>query len=307
MTMTKPTIDPARAEVPWTPHGFFSRHANRPWAIHGPALAVLARSILPAEAAQGRGDRRAARGGDTIEDWREALAYYAPQRQPLGLDRDSGIAVLDVRGALVDDDGPIWVAALGMTTWRELQRDIAGLRQSAAVRGVFVTVDSPGGMCAGCADTAGALAELARSMPVLVHAQSYLASAAYALAAGVTEIWAESSALVGCIGTIIPLLDVSKYWDEFGVKDDYVTNTGGDLKATGYPPSQTPEERAQLQIQCDDFAAQFIGHVLAHRNLTSDTMRGQCFVAEPRGREANVVDRIGSRAEAFTRLRQMVG
>lgn len=269
--------------------------------MEGGALkALLGRA---AAAGQWRPEPQGARWDQA--QWREALGDFALQRRQTTIDPQTLLAVLDVRGAVVDDEAPAWVAALGLTTYAEIKADLAGLVARGA-RGVLVTVDSPGGGCAGCVEAAQAVAALAAQVPVVVHASGLMASAAYMLAAGATELWADSSALVGCIGVILPMVDESGYWEQMGIRPDYVTNAQGDLKAAGYPPSQNPEERGALQEEVEDLYAQFSGHVLAHRAIGAEHMRGQCTVAQPRGLAANLIDAVGTREQAWARLQQLV-
>lgn len=279
---------------------------TRPWAMETRALATFFQSFADARARIGEhvsARARTASAAWTLDEWRAAVSEFVVQRQSTALDPTSGLASMDLRGVLLDSEAPAWVAMLGGTLYPEIRAEIATLR-SRAVSGVLITCDSPGGSAIGCAEAAADIAALAKEVPVIVHVSGLCASAAYALAAGATEIWADPSSLSGCIGTIIPLLDWSGMWEEMGVKDDYITNTGGDLKAAGRPPSQTPEERAALQQEVDDLYAQFRDHVLAHRNVAPDAMRGQCLVG-PRALEANLVDHLGSRAEALARLQSI--
>lgn len=275
-----------------------------PLAIHAPAIGHMLGRVAAAAQSPRLASREAPRA-ETLDDARADLAWWSLQRRPLQIDSQSGLAVLDVRGVVMPEETPFWTAVLGATLYSELRADIAAIL-ARGVRGVLLTVDSPGGYCSGCSEAAAAISALAREIPVVAHAQGLCASAAYFLASGATEIWADMSADVGCIGVIIPMLDWSGYWDKEGVKDDYVTNTGGDLKATGYPPSQTPEERAQLQREVDDLYAQFRDHVLAHRAIPTEAMRGQCAVG-PRALESNLVDALGTREQALAALKKKCG
>ena len=87
-----------------------------------------------------------------------------------------------------------------------------------------------------------------------------------------------ADATVGSIGTILPLMDVSGLWQALGVKPDYITNKEGTLKTAGYPPSQNDDERAALQAETQSYFELFKSHVLAHRNIEKEDMRGQAFV-----------------------------
>jgi signal peptide peptidase SppA len=272
-----------------------------PLAIHPPAIGHLVSRMQAAGRALA--DRAAPRA-ESLDDAREDLAWWSVQRRALQMDNTNGIAILDVRGILMPEETPFWTAVLGGTLYSELRADVDTILMRG-IRGVLLTVDSPGGYCSGCTEAAEAISKLSQRLPVVAHVQNVCASAAYFLASGATEIWSDASADSGCIGVIIPMVDQSGAWEQMGIKDDYVTNTGGDLKATGYPPSQSAEERAQLQLEVDDMYAQFRDHVLAHRAIPAEAMRGQCAVG-PRALESNLVDALGTRDQAMARLSALV-
>lgn len=127
------------------------------------------------------------------------------------------------------------------------------------------------------------------------------ASAAYALAVSADFIAMAPSAQVGSIGTILPLVDVSGAWEQRGWKPAYITHTGGDLKDATWPPSFTDAHRAHLQEMVDDYFAQFREHVLGHRNISPNAMRGQTFIGR-KAKEANLVDHIGTYQDTYLEL-----
>jgi ClpP class serine protease len=126
-------------------------------------------------------------------------------------------------------------------------------------------------------------------------------SAAYAIAAGASYIASSPDATVGSIGTILPLLDVSGLWEAMGVKPDYITNKEGTLKTAGYPPSQSDEERASLQAETQEYFELFKNHVLVHREISKEDMRGQAFVGKS-ALKAGLIDEVCDRNSAYKKL-----
>ena len=114
-----------------------------------------------------------------------------------------------------------------------------------------------------------------------------------------------SDTLVGSIGTILPLLDVSDMWEKLGVKPDYITNRDGILKASGMPPSQSSLEREALRLETESFFELFKNHVLKYRNIPSEAMQGQAFVGL-KALEKNLVDGIRGENAAYEKLQILI-
>lgn len=226
--------------------------------------------------------------------WKSYLSDSIAQRPDMEIDK-RGIAHIHVFGVL----GPKLTKlekACGTTDYGELSEELAEARENA--RGVMLHIDSPGGYAQGNMEAAYALAETARAMPVVAHTDGMMCSAAYAIGVGASSIFATPSADVGSIGVIIPLVDRSGQWEQQGIKPAYITHTGGDLKDAGYPPSFTQEHIEFFQTLVDDTFGLFRAHVLNHRDVSAEAMRGQYFMAE-RAQSENLIDEVGSPEEAY--------
>nr|DAF31914.1 MAG TPA: hypothetical protein [Caudoviricetes sp.] len=240
--------------------------------------------------------------GESISDytkadtWRELFAPFVKQRAKSDID-ENGVAHIEIRGALFQEEAPYIMAAYGGTGYQELLDDLEFAEKNA--RGIFLKIDSPGGHAAGNTNVAKAFATT--KFPVVVHAKDYCCSAAYAIASGANYIFANPDTLVGSIGTILPLLNEEGLWGKIGIKPDYITNRDGILKASGMPPSQSSLERQSLQLETESFFELFKNHVLKYRNIPGEAMKGQAFV----GLNAianNLVDGIRDEDAAYEKL-----
>lgn len=260
----------------------------RPWNIHAPSFLALSLRVL-AEV----------KGGSTLSDWRDKFSQFIPQRQSMQVDKN-GIARISVYGTLFNKEAPYFVAGYGGSDYEEILDDLKAANSDNSVKGIFLSIDSPGGHACGNDKVAKAISQAKK--PVFAHSDGMCCSAAYAIASGASYISATADATIGSIGTILPLIDVSGLWQAMGIKPDYITNTEGTLKAAGYPPSQSDEERASLQAETQEYFEIFKSHVLKHRKLSNDDMRGQAFV----GRSAlkkGLVDEICDGKSAYNKLR----
>lgn len=230
------------------------------------------------------------------ETWRDMFAPFVKQRAKSRID-ENGIAHIEIRGALFQDEAPYALAAYGATGYGELLDDLNYAEKNA--RGIFLKINSPGGHAAGNADTAKAFA--ISKLPVVAHARDCCCSAAYAIASGANYIFANLDTLLGSIGTILPLIDEEGLWNNLGIKPDYITNRDGIFKASGMPPSQSPLERQSLQLETESFFELFKSHVLKYRNIPSEAMQGQAFTGL-KALENNLIDGIRGESAAYEKL-----
>jgi protease-4 len=225
----------------------------------------------------------------TFSDW-------VNERPDMQIDRNN-IAHIAVQGVLGKGMSKI-ERSCGNTDYSQIEQEFAAAVERGA-RGIFLEINSPGGMCAGNDETARIVAEC--PLPVVAFVDELCASAAYCIAAGADMIICSTSAQVGSIGTILGLVDTSAAWEAAGWKPEYITHTGGDLKDATWPPSFTEAHKQHFQETVDDYFGLFRDHVLAHRAVDSAFMRGQCLVGK-RALDANLVDKIASCETAYEEI-----
>lgn len=222
------------------------------------------------------------------------------QRRPLAIDSE-GIATVHVYGPLAKGISKL-EKTCGCTGYEDLRDDLQ--TAFAQARGILLHVDSPGGGVIGCQEVAEMIA--ASSIPLVAYSEDCMCSAAYFLAAGADAIVVSPSSYVGSIGVYIPWVDYSAEMAARGLKPDPVVNTGGEFKAIGFTGSLTPEHRAHWQESVDEDFAAFSSHVLLHRDIAPETMRGQAVS----GRVAvtlNLADQLGNLSAARAKLVSLVG
>ncbi|VTU01007.1 peptidase s49 : Periplasmic serine proteases (ClpP class) OS=Chthonomonas calidirosea (strain DSM 23976 / ICMP 18418 / T49) GN=CCALI_01405 PE=4 SV=1: Peptidase_S49 [Gemmataceae bacterium] len=190
-------------------------------------------------------------------------------------DRPAGYATLPARGgksiAVLKATGTLMkqASSFGGTSTIQLRRDV---RQAAAdpnVSAILLAIDSPGGTTAGTADLAADVRAARKAKPVWAHIDDLGASAAYWVASQADMIFANTStALVGSIGTLLTVYDMSASAEREGIKT-LVFKTGP-LKGAGVPGSViTDEQRAHFQKIVDDGQSAFDAAVRSGRGMTA--------------------------------------
>ena len=235
---------------------------------------------------------------ETPEERRRA--YYAQfnrLRDPIAVDED-GLATIEIVGPMMTGATP-YEKLQGVSDYADMSGDIQQAAQDPAVKAVLLSIDSGGGMALGAPELADLVASLAQTKPVVAYTSSIMASAAYYAAAGATAIVASRSAIVGSIGTMLQVIDITAALEKFGVKIHTVTPALSDLKTTSHPTVPlTDAQRAALQDKVEATNAEFVGFVKSNRPAVEDaSLRGQTFSGS-QAVDAGLVDAVGSYAEA---------
>lgn len=244
-----------------------------PWSVastHAPHLArLLQGSTPPPPAAQAL-----------------PVTDYAPNPLKPG----KRIAVLNVAGYLTKGR-----SYFGTST-SQLRLELAQAAADPTVSAVLLAVESPGGSVAGTAEMVSAVQSARRKKPVWAQVQDLAASAAYRIALAADQIWAnQPTAMIGSVGTILSVLDVSAAMEKDGVKVHAIAT--GDLKATGQPGVPvTDDMKAMLQAVVDEMQLEFDAAVQA-RGLSAEQMtevkRGGIYTAT-KAKSLRLIDGIRS-------------
>ena len=102
---------------------------------------------------------------------------------------------------------------------------IESLGENDAVKAVVVHVDSPGGTAVGGEAHFVALRELAEKKPLVARVDTLAASAGYMIAAAADHIVARNTSIVGSIGVIVQIPNVSEALDRVGVEVRTIKST----------------------------------------------------------------------------------
>lgn len=86
-----------------------------------------------------------------------------------------------------------------------------------AVKGVILSIDSPGGTTAGGEAIFDEVRRLAQKKPVVAQVGTLAASAGYMIASATDQIIARQSSIVGSIGVLVQFPNVTGLMDKLGV------------------------------------------------------------------------------------------
>ncbi|WP_068312758.1 S49 family peptidase [Polycladidibacter hongkongensis] len=218
---------------------------------------------------------------------------------------DQGMAVITIVGSLVNRGS--WLnSRSGLISYEGTAELLRQAGADADANGVLLDIDSGGGEAGGVFALASEIKRLAASKPVIAYANSYAASAAYALACGCDEILLAPSASVGSIGVVALHLDQSGADKQAGKNYTYLHAGARKIDGNPHAPLSDPA-RANLQADIDGLYDDFCLHVAQARGISEQSVRetqarmfrGQAAV------EAGLADGIASYSEALARLRHL--
>ncbi|WP_242662461.1 signal peptide peptidase SppA [Teichococcus deserti] len=194
---------------------------------------------------------------------------------------------LSVEGTITDD--------------RKLTEAIAAAAGDAAVRGMILSIDSPGGTVAGGEGLHAALQRFRDTgKPLVAVMRGTAASAGYMIAMPAQRVFARESTLTGSIGVILQSFEASRLMDTLGVRAEMLTS--GTLKGEPNPfRPMTAEGRAVLQGVLADMHAQFVAMVAEGRHLPLERVQALADGRVYTGRQAlaeKLIDAIGGEPEA---------
>jgi signal peptide peptidase SppA len=216
---------------------------------------------------------------------------------------DDGIATVQVQG-MMTKRGSSFNGSPGTV---ELRRQISQAAANPAVRGIMLSIESPGGTAAGTKELADAVAGAAAQKPVMAYVEDLGASAAYYVASQANSIWANQPALVGSIGTFMVATDSSKMAEDMGITVHVVK--AGDMKGAGTPGTPVTEGQLEYYQQLvNAINDDFLSAVRSGRRLNNEALaavaNGKLFLAAD-ARAAGLIDQIGTFDRAMTELRRM--
>ena len=201
----------------------------------------------------------------------------------------NGIAVVNVSGPMQKQD-----SKYGGTSTLATRAILRDTRARDDVKGVMLSIDSPGGLHSGTDELASEVGATAREMPVHAHVEGLGASAAYWVGSQASRLTATRTSRVGSIGSILYLVDQSGQLAAEGIRVYKVAS--GPLKGAG--DGLTGVTEAELEYAesiVAEATAPFYEAVQAGRGLSDDELAevisGETFSADT-ARDRGLVDGV---------------
>ena len=177
------------------------------------------------------------------------------------------------------------------------------------IKGVLLTIDSPGGAVSPSIEVAYAVKRLKEKKPVVVYASGTLASGSYYASIWANEIIANPGSMVGSIGVIMQGADLSGIMSKLGVKAQTVQ--AGKYKKIGTPDRPwTPYEINELNKVIQGTYDMFTEDVAMARGLDikkRDTFANAHIFTASQAKEVGLIDELGVNYDAKLKVAELSG
>jgi ClpP class serine protease len=180
-----------------------------------------------------------------------------------GATRRGNVAILSVLGP-ISRYMTLFSEISGGTSAEVLAKDLRVALDDPTIDSVLLYVDSPGGQVNGTAELADMVyeARLAGEKKIVAYVAHEACSAAYWIASAAETIYANETAMTGCIGAVLTV-HVNK---DDGETIEIVSSQTPNKR----PDVSTDEGKAELQRIADDLGEVFIDNVSRNRGIAPD-------------------------------------
>jgi len=191
----------------------------------------------------------------------------------------------------------------------EIVAKIDDAAKNDAIKGVLLSVDSPGGAVSPSIEIAYAIKRLKEKKPVVAYAKGTIASGSYYASIWANEIIANPGSMVGSIGVIMQGADLSGVMEKIGIKTQTVQ--AGKYKQIGatdrpWADFEVNELNKVIQGTYDTLAksaADARGLDIKKRDLFANAHIFTAFQAK----EVGLVDTLGVGFDAKKRVQELSG
>lgn len=206
-------------------------------------------------------------------------------------------------GGVVDHIAKVKIEGT-ITTDDDLLDRLKEMRESPAVKGVILAINSPGGTTAGGEAIFEEIRELAQTKPVAAEVGTLAASAGYMIASASDHIVARQSSIVGSIGVLVQYPDVTGLMDKLGIKAEAIKSSPLKAEPNPFEPT-TDEARAMISRMIMDSYDWFVDLVTERRQLPRDQVLTLADGSVFTGRQAlanKLIDELGGEEQAVAWL-----
>jgi protease-4 len=240
-------------------------------------------------------------------------AYGGVQLQEIALEGRAGdpkVLVIPIGGLLIP----------GGLAGRDPAVVLKAMLRRASVdqdlRSVVLLIDSPGGGITTCDVMFKQLNDFRKQhpgVPVVSLFGDVAASGGYYVGCAADHIMAHRTTTTGSIGVLMPLYDISRLMQTFGVSDRTVTSA--EFKNMGSPfafktDQQRKREAEIFQSLVDDMHARFVEVIAEGRGMPPEDVAklatGQVYSAS-QALENGLIDSIGYEEDAIAKARELAG
>mgnify|MGYP001158508399 FL=1 len=196
-----------------------------------------------------------------------------------------------------------------ITSESNLVEKIDQLKQKQNLKGILLTINSPGGTFVSSKEIYDTLKFFDEKIPVAIYMKEVATSGAYLVSLGADQIFANTGTITGSVGVILQTADISLLLNKIGVSPLVIKS--GDLKAIPNPLEKTNDEQIKyIKNVVLLMQEEFSKIVKLERELTWDNLEkisdGRIFTGN-QAKEINLIDEIGAENDAIDWIKKKAG
>jgi len=196
-------------------------------------------------------------------------AIFGRRNEDPGLQMAGDVAVLSIVGTIRRSED-IYTRYGLATSLSAFQANFQAALDDPKVRGILLSVDSPGGDAIGNDEAARQVYDARGRKPILTFARGLIASAAYYVGSAADKIFVTPSTLVGSIGS----MTVHEAWKPTDTAYTVVRHGANKAAASPYE-TLSDAGRAELQRLVGAYGRQFEAAVARNRGVSLETVDSQ--------------------------------
>ena len=214
-------------------------------------------------------------------------------------DRDNvsvrgNVGILNVKGYIFRNDN--WLVRFGYgVSIESLAKDFNSLINNDSISSIILNIDSPGGEANGVSEFSDMVFSARDKKNIVSYVGGSGASGAYWIASSASKIYANDTAIIGSIGTVISVIDDRGYYEKFGIKEYELVSRLSPFKRDDVA---TTEGRDRVIDLLDGITEVFQSKVAAYRNVSNDVVKenygkGKVFTGQ-KAQSLGMVDEVSS-------------
>jgi protease-4 len=218
------------------------------------------------------------------------LIYYSNKVVP-------NVALVEISGVINQANTDKWI------------KQLKQVKKNIRYKGLIIKINSPGGLANASERLYDAIREVGKKKPVVALVEDVCASGAYYAACGAKTIVAYPTSIIGSIGVIFEVLNVSSLSKKVGISSFVVKS--GKVKDAGNPfRKPNKDDINMLQRAVDGIYFEFLSAVSKSRNIKIDKLRkyadGSVFAAKD-ALKIGLIDGLGGYESAKNELKKQAG
>ena len=189
---------------------------------------------------------------------------------------------------------------------KDLIEKIEKIENDSALKGIVVSVNSPGGTVVASQELYKKLKKISEKKPIVVSMKEVAASGGYMVALSAKKIFCYEGTLTGSIGVIMQTANIESLLKKIGVQPIIIKS--GKLKAVPNPvESLESEGKESIKKIIDNMHQQFLKLVTQNRKIKNEHIDmisdGRIFTGL-QAQKLNLIDEIGSEKDAIDWLKK---